>query len=589
MANNPVSVLIAADFNAANFAGYLANDPVPMTVLPQQIAYGQVAQALFAASGTQPSEAQAAVVWTRPETAVPAFGRLLGGEDVSWQQLLREVDDFIALLGQAEGRFATLFVPTWVIPPGQQAFSLINSAPLGVHHALLEMNLRLVDRLSRIKGFYTLQTSDWLAASSRANFNPKLWFLSKVPFGNDVFRAAAVAVKSALRGLAGKSSKLLILDLDNTLWGGTVGDVGLEHLRLGGHDPVGEAFVDFQRALLVLANRGALLAVVSKNDEKVALDAIERHPEMILRKHNLAGWRINWQDKAQNILDLTAELSLGLEAVVFIDDNPVERARVREALPEVVVPEWPVDKMLYTQALLELPWFNAPRLTEEDKRRTELYVKQRDRMEQRSRFESIDDWLSSLNTVVCCKPLDGVNLARATQLLNKTNQLNLATRRLSEVEFMTWSQKAEHSVWVFRVSDKFGDSGITALASLELNGASAQVRDFVLSCRVMGRKVEETVVAVLVAWASQCGAHTLRAQYLATSKNRPCLEFWMRSGFDCDETAEAFSWPLSKPYPVPKQVTLKYQGLDADPPTLAMTASQAADDHRVNHRLKHWT
>lgn len=572
MANNPVSVLIAADFNAANFTGYLANDPGPMTVLPQQIAYGQVVQALFTASA-QPSEAQAAVVWTRPETAVPTFGRLQRGEDVSWQQLLREVDDFIGLLGQVEGRFAALFVPTWVIPPGQQAFSLVNSAPLGVHHALLEMNLRLIDRLSRRKGFYTLQTSDWLAASSRTNFNPKLWFLSKVPFGNDVFRAAAVAVKSALRGLAGKSSKLLILDLDNTLWGGTVGDVGWEHLRLGGHDPVGEAFVGFQRALLAFAKRGVLLGVVSKNDEKVALDAIERHPEMILRKHDLAGWRINWQDKAQNILDLTAELNLGLEAAVFIDDNPVERARVRETLPEVVVPEWPVDKMLYTQALLELPWFNAPLLTEEDKRRTELYVEQRDRMEQRSHFESIDDWLSSLNTVVRCEPLDSANLARATQLLNKTNQLNLATRRLAEVELMAWSQKAEHSVWVFRVSDKFGDSGITALASLELSDASAQVRDFVLSCRVMGRKVEETVVAVLVDWASQCGMQTLRAQYLATSKNRPCLEFWMRSGFDCDETTQTFLWPLSKPYPVPKQVTLKYQGLDADPPMVATTAS----------------
>lgn len=226
MANGTIAVLIAADFNTANFAGYLANDPVPMTVLPRQIDYGQVAQALFASTDAQPPEVQAAVVWTRPETAVPAFGRLQRGENVSWQHLLQEVDDYIGLLGQSEGRFAAVFVPTWVIPPCQQAFSLVNSAPQGPHHALLEMNLRLVDRLSCITGFHTLQTSDWLAASGRANFNPKLWFLSKVPFGNDVFRAAAIAVKSALRGLAAKSSKLLILDLDNTLWGSTVDDVG---------------------------------------------------------------------------------------------------------------------------------------------------------------------------------------------------------------------------------------------------------------------------------------------------------------------------------------------------------------------------
>jgi len=183
--------------------------------------------------------------------------------------------------------------------------------------------------------------------------------MGKLAFGNEVFKEAVKHVKSSLRGIRGKARKIVILDLDDTLWGGIVGDLGWRDLNLGGHDPVGEAFVDFQKTLKSLLNRGIILGIVSKNEESVALDALQNHPEMVLRPDDFAGWKINWSDKAMNIVELVAELNLGLDAVVFIDDNPVERACVKETLPDVLVPEWPEDRMLYKKALLDLDCFNS--------------------------------------------------------------------------------------------------------------------------------------------------------------------------------------------------------------------------------------
>ena len=190
---------------------------------------------------------------------------------------------------------------------------------------------------------YPLDTGRWLAATGAGAFNPQLWYMGKVPFANAVFQEAAADIRAGLEALSGRSRKLIVLDLDDTMWGGIVGDVGVEQIKLGEHDPIGEAFVDFQNTLRTRRNRGILLAIVSKNEHDIAMQAIAEHLEMVLRPHDFVGWRINWRDKAQNILELVEELNLGLQSVVFIDDNPAERARVAEALPEALVPDWPRD------------------------------------------------------------------------------------------------------------------------------------------------------------------------------------------------------------------------------------------------------
>ncbi len=345
-----------------------------------------------------------------------------------------------------------------------------------------------------------------------------------------------------------------MLDLDGTLWKGVVGDVGWENLVLGGHDPEGEALVDFQRQLKALTRQGILLGVVSKNEEAVALHAINNHPEMVLRQNDLAGWRINWNDKAENIAELTAELNLGLQSVVFIDDNPVERDRIRHALPEVLVPEWPNDILLYPSSLAGMRCFDAPSLSAEDRQRSSFYSAEHNRRRDRAQMRSVDDWLKTLETVVTVEPLTAENLPRAAQLLNKTNQMNLTTRRMSDAELIQWSAIPGRWCWAIRVEDKFGTAGLTGLLSVESSDDELTIVDFVLSCRVMGRKVEETMLNVAVEHARGEDLKTIVATYLASPKNKPCLDFFRRSGFSEDQPSNTFTWSVSRDYPAPENI-----------------------------------
>jgi FkbH-like protein len=449
-----------------------------------------------------------------------------------------------------------VLVPTWVLPPGERGYGLLEMrSGLGFAHTLQSLNLRLAEALEPVPSAYVLDASRWVQAAGSQGFVPKLWYLGKIPFGLEVFKAAAREIQAALAALTGAARKLLVLDLDDTLWGGIVGDVGWENLTLGGHDPQGEALVDFQRAVKSLTHRGVLLGIASKNTESVALDAMRSHPEMVLRPEDFAGWRINWSDKAQNIADLTAELNLGLQSVVYIDDNPVERDRIRAALPEVLVPDWPGDKTRYREALNALTCFDTASVSQEDRERTRLYATERERTALRLSAGSMEEWLGSLDLRVEIAPLDEASLPRAAQLLNKTNQMNLSTRRLSDRELIDWSRQPGHGFWTIRVADRFGDSGLTGLLGVQEEAGQLRIVDYVLSCRVMGRKVEETMVALAVQRARDRGLARVVAEYLPTAKNAPCLEFWRRSGFETE--AGCFSWNVSRDYPVPRVVRVE--------------------------------
>jgi FkbH-like protein len=325
-------------------------------------------------------------------------------------------------------------------------------------------------------------------------------------------------------------------------------------LRVGGHDHVGEAFVDFQRELKALSRRGILLAIASKNEEKVALEAIEKHPEMILERDDFVGWRIDWEDKALNIVDLVAALNLGLRSVVFIDDSPAERSRVREALPEVLVPEWPVDPALYAAALRDLRCFDVPRISSVDRERTGMYAAERRRRELKKEVPSLEDWFRSLALRVRAEPLNAGNAPRASQLLDRTHQMNLTGRQLSAAELLAWAALPGREAWVFYVSDRFGDSGLTGLASLEEKERWGLVADFALSCRVMGRQVEEAMVHHLVERASARGLEQLRAECVPTPQNGPCLSFFTRRLPAAG--AHAFSWELKRSFPLPPHIEL---------------------------------
>ena len=547
--------LVLADFNVQNFAGLLENneDAPAVEVLPP--AFGEVMPVLTAAQhagwSAQPDFAW---VWTLPENVAPAFKEAQANLPCDTASILAAVDQFAHAVAAAAQRVKWLFVPSWVATRPSGVLAAWQEGR-GAARLLARMNLRLAEALAGAPNVFVLDSAPWLLAGGKDAIQDKLWFQGKIPFGQAVFQAAVRDLKAALRGLTGQARTLVVVDLDDTLWGGIVGEIGWEKLQVGGHDALGEAYADFQRSLKSLTRQGILLGIVSKNDETIALTALREHPEMQLRPEDFAGWRINWNDKAQNLVDLAAELRLGLQSVVFIDDRPAERARVREALPEVLVPEWPENPMLFSRTLLSLKCFENPRLSEEDRARAAAYEAERRRADLRREVPSLEDWLRRLELQVKVEKLSPANLPRAAQLLNKTNQMNLSTRRLSETELAAWASVPGHGLWVFRVKDKLGDAGLTGLASLEVQGQRAQIVDFLLSCRVLGRKVEQAMVHWLVQQALAAGAHEIFAEYLPTPKNKPCLEFWQRSGFQSTD-GRRFVWNTGLKYPLPDYLQL---------------------------------
>ena len=556
---NKLFGLLVSSFNMDNFAAYLNNATAEIEIEFKFAKYAQTFQTLLN-DNLWTDNLDFAVIWTLPEDVSKAFDKLLNFQDVTVQEILEEVDWYCELVNNISGKVKkAVFIPTWTVTSSYHTLGMLDmKQDFGISNILMQMNLRLSANSSKKPNIYILNTQKWTEIVGRKRaFNPIMWYMGKMPFGNEVFKEAVSDVVSALNAISGNKRKLVILDLDDTLWGGVVGEVGWKNIVIGGHDSTGEALVDFQKALKVLAKRGILLGIVSKNEESTALEAIEKHPEMILRLNDFAGWRINWKDKAENILELVAELNLGLDSTVFIDDRESERDRIRTALPEVLVPEWPTDKMFYRSTLLNLRCFDSPLISAEDSQRTQMYVSERHRKVLKREMGSLDDWLKNLNTKVDVELMSEVNLPRTIQLLNKTNQMNLATRRMTEIELMAWAEQKNHRLWTFRVSDRFGDSGLTGIISLQIQKDTAEIVDFVLSCRVMGRKIEEAMLHTAISYAQSFGINHICAKYLPTSKNRPCLEFFKGAGFAFDVKNNVFTWQTKKTYNFPSCISIR--------------------------------
>jgi FkbH-like protein len=550
--------VVLADFTIADLAIRLEDDSESPSMKVAYSPFDQVIPSLL--QGPADDATDFCVVWTRPDAVSPAFRRVLAAEGATEEEILKEVDAFCDLIVQAAPKYRMLFVPTWTMAALHRGLGMIDARPGGATWSLNVMNHRLMQRLSSSSQIFVLDASRWVEAAGRPATATRAWYMGKVVFQGATLAEAARDIKAAARGLAGQARKLLVLDLDDTLWGGIVGDAGWENLRLGGHDPEGEAFVDFQRLIRNITKRGIVLGIVSKNTESVALQAINSHPEMVLKQNDFVGWRINWSDKAKNIADLAADLNLGLQSVVFIDDNPVERARVRETLPEVLVPEWPEDKLLYPSAFLALRCFDTPVISKEDAERTALYAAEKNREASMAEVGSIDDWLMSLDIRVTAEPLSAANLPRTTQLLNKTNQMNLTTRRQTEAELTSWVSSSSRALWAISVSDRFGDAGLTGILSVDATDGGCQIVDFVLSCRVMGRKVEESLLALAVQWANERGLGRISATVKPTAKNKPCQDFFAGSGFNVDQSGLIYTWDSATLYPVPAPITLQRRG-----------------------------
>ena len=403
--------------------------------------------------------------------------------------------------------------------------------PNGLTHRLAAHNAALAERVHGEAGVYLWDYAGLVHAAGSADWSDaRLTLLARVTVGSHQQAVMARHLLRTLSALRRTPAKCLVLDLDNTLWGGVVGDDGLGGLVLGDDWP-GNAYKLFQRAVLGLRDRGVLLALASKNDESVASRVFRTHPEMLISWDDLAAIRINWEPKSVNMRSIAEELNIGTDALVLFDDNPVERAEVRAALPEARIIEVPSDPARYRETLLSSGYFDQPSLSTEDRRRAAMYSVERERHAALQEAPSMESFLQSLEMTADVSTAGSDTLARIGQLVGKTNQFNLTTRRHSLAEIAKMAADPRFVVAWLRLRDRFGEHGLVAVGILEQREGSAYLDTFLMSCRVMNRGVERAMMAYLVEMASVLGCSRLVGEYRPTAKNHIVAELLTELGF----------------------------------------------------------
>jgi FkbH-like protein len=359
----------------------------------------------------------------------------------------------------------------------------------------------------------------------------RYWYAAKYPFATTMIPLYADNVMRIIAAQMGRSRRVLVLDLDNTLWGGIVGDDGIEGLALGSGSALGEAHSALQRMALSLKERGIILCVSSKNDEAIALDAFRNHPEMILKEDDIVAFRVNWEDKAANIKAIADAIDLGLDSFVFLDDNPAERKRVRDALPSVAVPELPEDPSEWLGVFQAAGYFEQSGFSKEDQQRAGFYKANALRAARLERIGDHDEYLRSLSMTLSIAPFDGAGRKRIAQLISKSNQFNVTTRRYSETEIEAMQSNSEVLTLQARLEDIFGDNGMISAVICRQTGRIWEVDTWIMSCRVLGRRVEETILQYLVEQARVRGISEIIGRYIPTAKNGLVRDHFSKLGF----------------------------------------------------------
>lgn len=378
-----------------------------------------------------------------------------------------------------------------------------------------------------------IELAEIAANIGRDNFyNPKMWYFGSIPFSMTGEKALAAECLRCHKGAKGQRKKCLVLDLDNTLWGGVIGEDGTEGIILGANRE-GSAYRDFQARIKDLKNQGVMLAIVSKNNEEDALAPIRNHPEMQLRENDFVAIKANWLPKAENMAALANELNIGLDSFVFIDDNPVERESVRMQYPEVEIPEFPEDpsKLENFMRNVAAQFFPVLKTTVEDLQKAEQYQAEKRRESEKVKFGNLEDYLASLNMRLVIRDLDEESRSRASQLTQKTNQFNLTTRRYTESEIAEMAASPNWRIWIGELDDRFGNYGKIILCIANINGDTAVIDTFLMSCRVMGRNVENAFLDYVESQLKVLGVKEIGAEYRRTAKNSMTEKFWNNMGY----------------------------------------------------------
>jgi FkbH-like protein len=376
----------------------------------------------------------------------------------------------------------------------------------------------------------------------------RFWYSSRTLFKNDLLDLYAKEITKIGKALLGKSKKVLVLDCDNTLWGGIIGEDGIEGITLSKNTYPGNIYYAFQETVIKLYERGVIITLCSKNNEDDVWEVLANHPDCLLKKKHLAGWRVNWRNKVDNIIELSEELNIGLDYFVFVDDNPVECNLVKERLPLVEMVQVPEKIYTYPDILFKESYFDTLQISSEDKARNELYQAEMQRKESKRSYSDITDYFKSLDIELTIGVNKSENIVRLAQLTQKTNQFNLTTRRYSDGQITALLGDPNSDVYYFAVKDKFGDMGITGMLIAKQVNETVVIDNFLLSCRILGRNIEMAFIDYCLKDITQRRSPAyILADYIPTKKNMQTSEFWSTVGFQKKESSNGITSYSIKP------------------------------------------
>lgn len=446
-------------------------------------------------------------------------------------------------------------------PPVESLFGSLDRALPGTQRNLLRRINSDLEDYCFASGDVLFDVAGLAETVGLANWHDvKTWNIAKFAFADSLIPLYADHVGRIAAAIRGKSRRVLILDLDNTVWGGVIGDDGLTGIRMAQGDAVGEAHNAVQRLALDLRTRGIVLAVSSKNNEETARLPFTDHPEMLLKLDHIAVFQANWNDKATNIQAIADELSLGLDAMVFLDDNPVERGLVRRLLPQVAVPELPEDAAYYARTLNAAGYFEAVAFAAEDLKRAGFYQDNAKRATLQKQAGGVDAYLASLDMTITFQAFDAPGRARIVQLINKSNQYNLTTRRYTDPEIQALENENDAFTLQVRLADTFGDNGmISVVICRAANEYTWEIDTWLMSCRVLGRRVEHMVLLEILKHARAAGVEKLVGIYKPTERNKLVVDHYEKLGFTKVRESESGEtvWELAADAPGPEPAPMK--------------------------------
>jgi FkbH-like protein len=455
------------------------------------------------------------------------------------------------VLGEIRGRLAALrqhstapvLLNNFVLPPYPALGILDAQSDSYQAGSVLRLNHGLQQCAREFPDVYLV---DLMGLTARIGytqaFDERFWHIGRAPLSRTALTMLAREYVKFVRALRGRARKCLVLDCDNTLWGGVIGEDGIEGIKLGSTYP-GSCYQAFQREILNLKDRGVILALCSKNNEEDVTDVIRSHPDMLLRKEDFATWQINWNDKVTNLRKIAAQLNLGLDALVFADDSRFECDFVRENLPQVEVIHLGEEPSAFTRLLNSGAHFDSLTLSYEDRVRTQMYQAEAQRQELQASATSLPEYLAQLQIVATLGSADDMTVPRIAQLTQKTNQFNLTTRRYSESEIRAFCAAPAVEVFYMKLRDRVSDLGLIGVAILKYEARMAQIDTFLLSCRALGRGAEECLLAHCLTRSGARGVSRLLGHYSHTSRNAQVADFYSRCGFArVSQSAEESTW-----------------------------------------------